>query len=91
MKVHLITTILLLATFGAAQPPEAVVAKITTIAIEPGVVTLLHLAPGFTTSVRLPEEINSVVLGNPAKFKAEHSDSEPGLLFLCAPPRMGRM
>lgn len=43
--------------------------------------TVLHLAPGYTTSIRLPEEISSVVVGNPASFKAEHSESEAKLVF----------
>jgi hypothetical protein len=32
--------------------------------------------------VRMPEEISSVVVGNPASFKAEHSEAEPRLVFL---------
>jgi hypothetical protein len=31
--------------------------------------------------VRLPEEVSSVVLGDPVAFKAEHSDGEPQLVF----------
>jgi hypothetical protein len=45
-------------------------------------VTVLHLATGYTSSVRMPEEISSVVVGNPASFKAEHSEAEPRLVFL---------
>ncbi|MGA7217652.1 MAG: hypothetical protein WBX38_05030 [Candidatus Sulfotelmatobacter sp.] len=45
-------------------------------------VTVLHLRPGYVSSVRLPEEVSSVVLGNPGTFKAEHSDAEPRLVFL---------
>jgi len=29
-------------------------------------VTVLQLRPGFVTSARVPEDVNSVVLGNPA-------------------------
>jgi hypothetical protein len=32
--------------------------------------------------IGLPEEISSVVIGNPATFKAEHSEAEPKLVFL---------
>jgi hypothetical protein len=56
--------------------------KITVLPIEQGAVTVLHLAAGYTSSVRMPEEINSVVVGNPASFKAEHSEAEPRLVFL---------
>jgi hypothetical protein len=31
--------------------------------------------------VRLPEEVSSVVLGDPAAFKGEHSEAEPRLVF----------
>jgi hypothetical protein len=56
--------------------------KITVLPIEQGAVTVLHLATGYTSSVRMPEEISSVVVGNPASFKAEHSEAEPRLVFL---------
>ncbi|MGA8429785.1 MAG: hypothetical protein WB729_08195 [Candidatus Sulfotelmatobacter sp.] len=45
-------------------------------------VTVLHLRPGYVSSVRLPEDVSSVVLGNPSTFKAEHSEAEPRLVFL---------
>ena len=61
---------------------STVVPKITTVPIEEGAVTVLHLGIGYTSAVRLPEEISSVVLGNPASFKAEHSEAEPRLVFL---------
>ncbi|MFZ0284651.1 MAG: hypothetical protein WAL32_05430 [Terriglobales bacterium] len=44
--------------------------------------TVLHLRPGYVSSVRLPEDVISVVLGNPSTFKAEHSEAEPRLVFL---------
>jgi hypothetical protein len=39
------------------------------------------LHPGFVTSVLLPEDVRSVVLGDPAAFKGEHSESEPRWVF----------
>jgi hypothetical protein len=66
-----------------AQVREAKAApEIKTITIENGTVTQVFLSPGYTTSIRLPEEIRSVVIGNPASFKAEHADSEPRSVFL---------
>jgi hypothetical protein len=83
MKVHLLLIVYLMAALGVAQTQEgAVIARVTTVSIEEGAVTLLHLAPGYTTSIKLPEEISSVVVGDPASFKAEHSDAEPRLVFL---------
>jgi hypothetical protein len=84
MRVHLVFMIYLMTTMGTTQTTEdgRVVPRITSLPLEAGEVTVLHLAPGYTTSVRLPEEIRSVVLGNPAAFKAEHSEAEPRLVFL---------
>lgn len=82
MKVHLILAIYLLAGIGTAQTQDSkVIPSVTTVPIEAGTVTLLHLGPGYTTSVKLPEEISSVVIGNPAAFKAEHSEAEARLVF----------
>jgi hypothetical protein len=83
MRVHLILFVYLVVSNGVTQTHNGrVVPKITTLPIEEGEVTVLHLSPGYATSVRLPEEITSVVIGNPASFKAEHSESESRLVFL---------
>lgn len=59
-------------------PPQPHVSKLT---IDTQSVTILRLRPGFVSSVRLPEEVSSVVLGSPQEFKAEHSEAEPRLVF----------
>ena len=83
MRVQLLLAIGLTFNAGIAPAQDArVVPSITSVAIADGTVTLLHLAPGYTTSVKLPEAVSSVVIGDPASFKAEHSDSEPRLVFL---------
>lgn len=56
--------------------------QVKNVVIEEGVVTPVYLRPGYTTAVRLPEEVNSVVVGNPLAFKAEHSEAEPRLVFI---------
>src|SRR5579864_9457294 len=82
MRVHLIFFIYLVTAIAVAQTEEAkVIPKITSLPVPEGEVTLVHLSPGYTTSVRLPEEISSVVIGNPASFKAEHSEAEARLVF----------
>jgi hypothetical protein len=69
--------------FGLAQVTASKAApEVKTVTIEEGAVTAVYLSPGYATSIRLHEEISSVVVGNPATFKAEHSDSEPRLVFL---------
>jgi hypothetical protein len=82
MRVHLIVIVYLMVGIGVAQTPAGqIVPTVTTARVEDGSVTVLHLAPGYATSVRLPEEISSVVIGNPASFKAEHSEAEARLVF----------
>jgi len=79
MRVHIFFVVFLAVSCGMAQ---TVVPKISALPIEEGAVTVLHLDAGYITSVRLPEDISSVVIGNPASFKAEHSEAEPRLVFL---------
>lgn len=57
------------------------VAKVISLTLDPQTVTVLSLRPGFVVSVRLPEEVNSVVLGDPAAFRGDHSESEPRMVF----------
>ncbi|MGH9511333.1 MAG: hypothetical protein ACRD2U_04280 [Terriglobales bacterium] len=78
--VHLITVISVLAQGAVAQvePPSA---RIVTLTLNPHDVAVLHLRQGYVSSVRLPEKVSSVVLGDPVAFNAEHSDAEPQLVF----------
>ena len=81
--VHLITIGLLLPhiTFAQTELPQA---RIVSLSIDPEQVVVLHLRPGYVSSVRVLEEVSSVVLGDPGSFKAEHSDAEPQLVFFKA-------
>jgi len=45
-------------------------------------VTTVYLAPRYVTAVRMPEPVNSIVVGDPGSFSAEHSDREPQLVFV---------
>ena len=60
------------------EPPQAHIVGLT---LDPQSVTVLHLHPGFVSTVRLPEQVSSVILGDPAAFKGEHSEAEPRLVF----------
>ena len=76
---HLITP---LACFAlAAAQADLAPGRILSLNLDPQSVTTLQLRPGFVTSVRLPEAVSSVVLGDPGSFKAEHSEAEPQLVF----------
>jgi len=43
---------------------------------------LVHLAPRYASVIRMPEPVSSVILGDPGKFLAEHSDKEPNLVLV---------
>jgi hypothetical protein len=49
-----------------------------------GSVTVVEVAARFVTAIRLPETINSIVVGDPSKFQVEHSEREPRLVFVKA-------
>jgi hypothetical protein len=64
---------------GQSNPVEPRVISRTMLE---GRVTTLHLAPRFTTTIQMPEPVNSVVVGDPAEFQVEHSEREPTLVFV---------
>ena len=75
--------IALTCSLAQAGKPQAIPeARIVRLTLDPQNVALLHLRPGYVSCVRLPEDISTVVLGNPSTFKAEHSDAEPRLVSL---------
>jgi hypothetical protein len=43
---------------------------------------VVRLAPRYATAIRMPEAVSSVIVGDPEKFLAEHSDKEPTLVFI---------
>jgi hypothetical protein len=81
--VHLITISLLPFHMASAQT-ELPQARIVNLSIDPEQVVVLHVRPGYVSSVRVLEEVSSVVLGDPGAFKAEHSEAEPQLVFFKA-------
>jgi hypothetical protein len=64
----------------AQQHPAPPHPRVTSIIADSDEVAVLHLRPGYVTSVFLPEEVNAIVLGDPSSFRAEHSESEPRLV-----------
>ena len=78
--LHVITICLLPFHVVLAQTglPEA---RIVTLSVDPGQAVVLHLRQGYVSSVRVLEDVSSVVLGDPGSFKAEHSEAEPQLVF----------
>ena len=47
-------------------------------------VTVVEVAARYVTAIRLPEAVNSVVVGDPSAFQVEHSEREPRLVFVKA-------
>lgn len=74
---------LLAALFGVFTP--YVQAQVTPVVSQrqfSGETTVIRLAPRFATAIRLPEPVSSVVVGDPAKFLAEHSERESMLVLI---------
>ncbi len=86
MKICWLFVYLTTVTAGFTQvdpsPPVLPEARIARLTLDSQIVTVLRLRPGYISSVRVPEDVSSVVLGNPGTFKAGHSDVEPRLVFL---------
>ena len=66
-----------------AQVPEVKPRVLTKLEMD-GKVTVIEVAVHFVTAIRMPETVNSVVVGDPTLFKVEHSDREPQLVFVKA-------
>ena len=61
---------------------NTVAGRVATVIISPNEVTILHLRTEFESSIRMPEEITSVILSSPGSFKAEHSEGEPDYVYV---------
>ena len=62
---------------GSVTKLEPVI--LTRASLDEKVITL-RLNPRVATSIRMPEPVNSVVVGDPENFQAEHSEHEPELV-----------
>src|SRR5215813_14603452 len=69
---------------GQTQPAVSIQVhpQVAGRSIRDGQVTTVYLAPRYVTAIRMPEPVNSVVVGDPGSFSAEHSDREPQLVFV---------
>ena len=82
MKLRWIIPLAILLPLRLNASDPIVAAKVTTIIINPNEITALHLKPEFVSTIRLPEEVSSVVLGSLGSFKAEHSAAEPEYVYV---------
>jgi hypothetical protein len=56
--------------------------QVRTSAVADQRITVVDVVPHFITTIRVPEPVNSVVVGDPTLFQAEHSEHEPQLVFV---------
>jgi len=77
-----LSLVFLTAAAGAQQP--TIVPQVRTKPTADTKITAIELAAHFVTTIRVPEPVNSVVVGDPALFQVEHSEHEPGLVFVKA-------
>lgn len=82
MKARWFFPIAVLLTLRMEASDAAIKSRVATIAINPREVTVLHLRPEFESTIRLPEEVTSVILGSPGEFKAEHNEGEPNYVYV---------
>ena len=82
MKPSWFIPIALLIPLRLSATDAAVGARVATITINPREITVLHLRPEFESTIRMPEEVTSVILGSPGEFKAEHNEGEPEYVYV---------
>lgn len=85
MRVSYLFSSVWLCSVSFAQPSGVqldVSPRIVGRTLSDGQVTVVQVAPRFATAIRMNEPVNSVVLGDPAAFSAEHSEREPNIVFV---------
>lgn len=82
MRLRWIIPLTILIPFHVSAGQTPVKARTETVVINPDAITPLHLRPGFVSTIRMPEEINSVALGNRATFSADHNEGEPLYVYV---------
>jgi len=76
--------ILLLATAGAFAQQATIDPQVRMKPAADHKITAIELTAHFVTTIRVPEPVNSVVVGDPALFQVEYSEHEPELVFVKA-------
>ena len=82
MKLRWLIPVAVLISLRLSATDSPVGARAATITINPRDVIVLHLRPEFESTIRMPEEITSVILGSPGEFKAEHNEGEPEYVYV---------
>jgi hypothetical protein len=87
MKLRWLIPVAVLIPLRLSASDTPVGARVATVTINPREVTVLRLRPEFESTIRMPEEITSVILGSPGEFKAEHNEGEPEYVCVGIPAR----
>jgi len=82
MKLLRLIPLAILVPLRLSATDTPVGARVATITINPREITVLHLRPDFESTIRMPEEVTSVILGSPGEFKAEHNEGEPEYVYV---------
>ena len=82
MKLRWLIPVAVLIPLRLSATDAPVGARVATITINAREVTVLHLRPEFESTIRMPEEITSVILGSPGEFKAEHNEGESEYVYV---------
>ena len=80
-RIILIFATVLLA-IGVTVGQEKPVPRSSARVVFDGRIATIRLSQHFTTTIRLPEPVSSVIIGDPGLFQAEHSPNEPQLVFV---------
>ena len=75
---------LVLLTATAESQQANIVPQVRTKSTADSKIIAIELAAHFVTTIRVPESVNSVVVGDPALFQVEHSEREPEQVFVKA-------
>ena len=86
MRNTLILGVLSLAVLTAASAAQqsSIAPQVRTRSTADNKITAIELQAHFVTAIRVPEKVNSVVVGDSALFQVEHSEHEPELVFVKA-------
>jgi hypothetical protein len=74
--------LVLMAIAGARAQQITINPQVRTSVTADRKITTVDVVPHFVTAIRVPEPVNSVVVGDPALFQVEHSEHEPELVFV---------
>ena len=83
-RSQLLAMALLLAASTALAQQPSIDPQVRNKATADHKITTVELTAHFVTAIRVPEPVNSVVVGDPALFQVEHSEHEPEVVFVKA-------